>query len=222
MGQGGVSGWLDGSSTAWHLLAVVLLPQAGNLPAQDAHNVQAQILEPCRLVLNLLHPLHGGGHGSTPWAQHNQGGEPQGCHNKPSMQYHVHRSTAAATAVSGLRLAHHAGVMLLYMQGVGSPSRKSSGAYQPIPKPSPLRLPNPRWLGREGSCSLSRASYDCLIMDRSGPACCTNSSDADSWHEPPERLNPSTPPWKARDHCCCRASCTASNCNCIAPVPAAT
>lgn len=59
--------------------------------------------------------------------------------------------------------------MLLYMQGVGSPSRRSSGAYQPMPNPSPLRLPNPRWLGREGSCRRSRASYDCLMMDLSGP-----------------------------------------------------
>jgi hypothetical protein len=89
-------------------------------------------------------------------------------------------SEAAAAAAAGeycrpsrqlpLHVTHHAGVMLLYMHGVGSLARSSSEVYQPMPNPSPLRLPNPRWLGSDGSCKRSRASYDCLMIDRSGPA----------------------------------------------------
>lgn len=56
------------------------------------------------------------------------------------------------------------------MHGLGSPSRSSSVAYQPMPNPSPFRLPNPRWLGSDGSCRRSLASYDCLMIDLSGPA----------------------------------------------------
>jgi hypothetical protein len=33
---------------------------------------------------------------------------------------------------------------------------------------APFRLPKPRCSGKLGSCSLSRASYDCLMMERSG------------------------------------------------------
>jgi hypothetical protein len=91
------------------------------------------------------------------------------------------RATAAAAASAAveccrpsqqllLHVTHHAGVMLLYMHGVGSLARSSSEVYQPMPKPSPLRLPKPRWLGSDGSCKRSRASYDCLMIDRSGPA----------------------------------------------------
>jgi hypothetical protein len=79
-------------------------------------------------------------------------------------------ATATAPAAAVAAAAHHAGVMLLYMHGVGSRSRSSSEVYQPMPKPSPFKLPNPKWLGREGSCKRSRASYDCLMIERSGPA----------------------------------------------------
>ena len=33
-----------------------------------------------------------------------------------------------------------------------------------MPKPSPLRLPCARWLGRLASMMRSLASYDCLMM----------------------------------------------------------
>jgi hypothetical protein len=63
---------------------------------------------------------------------------------------------------------HHAGVMEVNTHGVGSFSRWTSSLYHPMPKPSPFRLPWPRWWGSVGSLSRSRASYDCLMMERSG------------------------------------------------------
>jgi hypothetical protein len=62
----------------------------------------------------------------------------------------------------------HAGVMLLNRHGAGSSARRSSGENQPMPKPSPFKLPKPRCIGNDGSCRRSRASYDCLMMERSG------------------------------------------------------
>lgn len=56
-------------------------------------------------------------------------------------------------------ISHHAGVMLVNTQGEGSASLRSSVLYQPIPKPSPLRFPCPRWNGSVSSRLRSRASY---------------------------------------------------------------